>query len=182
MADMHGPGARTEKAQITARVNDSAACARRDECFSGPIDGKAFGDSAEVDNQRPKEPNRPVALEGNIVRPSDAAADTGWREQMPLAQKGGDRDIEGAVALARKGFCRVQHTPGPLVDPNRMERGFAVEPANITVVVVKTHQAVGFFDSCESPIDGAVRSGLVASLGRDFNERSQERAGPPHFT
>ena len=146
------------------------------------INGKPFGYPTKIDfRSRMMEANMILReqLDGVARRrlgrlASDMQA-VAWQKPQSL-QCRRYRDIEYAVRAAVQDKRGFQHLIGRGIDGNAAFASLAIEPANIAVRIVETHQAMNFVDDRECRIDRLFRRRARSRRRCGFRRKCQEAA------
>ena len=96
-----------------------------------------------------------------------------WQKPQSL-QRRRYRDIEYAARAAVQGQRGFQHLIGPGIDGNAAFASLAIEPANIAVRIMETHQAMNFVDDRECRIDRLFRRRARRAGAADFDESAKK--------
>ena len=144
------------------------------------IDGKAFGYPSQIDfHARVMEANAVLRkqLDGIACRRLGKAAFgiclVAW-QQPQFLQRGRHRDIESAMRTPMQDKCSIQHLIGPGIDGNAAFARLAIQPANVAVRIVETHQAMNFVDDRERRIDRPFRRRARCAPAADFDESAEK--------
>ena len=84
------------------------------------------------------------------------------------------RDVEYTVRAAVQDKRGFQHLIGRGIDGNAAFASLAIEPANIAVRIVETHQAMNFVDDRECRIDRLFRRRARRAGAADFDESAKK--------
>ena len=172
-----------ERAQIASCVHETGACAGPLHDADGLVDGESFGDSTEVENERPPETHAKRVLELDVVESASVIAagvrDGSTRKMTSADQLGCDRAIEKTVRLSMEAPCSLEHTPRPSVYGDRAAMRFPVHVREIARRIVKAHECLHAFDGAKCRVDNrhGIRAGIV---NRDLDDRAEQRPRPNH--
>ena len=174
---------RSKHSQIPPGIYDSGDDAIILQGFNSTIDGKTFGDASKIDNQPPSESNVAFVVENDVApAPATAKPFTRFRKIVPLHELSANRDVENAIAFARKFLRTFQNAPCPRMNNYTFWESTSIDPRDIASGIMKTHQPIHSLNCRESAIDCAMQVRLVSAPRSDVNERAEERPRPPHFT
>ena len=111
-----------------------------------------------------------VAASGRLASDMRTVA---WQKPQSL-QRRRYRDIEYAARAAMQGKRSFQHPIGPGIDGDVAFARLAIEPANIAVRIVETHQVMNFVDDREGRVDRPFRRRARRAGAADFDESAKK--------
>ena len=130
---------RSKYPNVAASVYDSSHDAISFQRLNGAIDRETFRDPPKVDNQRLAESNVALLFQNNVAPTATAKTHIRSRKIIPVHQLPGRRDVENAIAVARKFMRAFQNTRRRGMNTHRFVKRVAIHARNVAFRVVKTH-------------------------------------------
>jgi hypothetical protein len=96
-------------------------------------------------------------------------------------EKPSDRDIKNSVAFVSKMLRGFEYLPSPRVHDYAFWKRIAIHSGNVAIGIVKTHQPMHFFNSCECRIDPTLQIRGVGAGSCDFHKRTEQWSTPAYF-
>ena len=168
---------RSKCSHVAAGVYDSGRDAFFYQRIDCTVDGKAFGDSAKIDNHAPAKSHRKIFFQDDVA---PAPVTRFWmpaRKIVPRRQETCDGDVENTFAFPRELQRCQQNMPRPWMDNHLSAKRIAIELCHIARRIVKAHEPMNLLDRSEGMIDIAGRS-----IACKVNNRAEERPGPPQLS
>ena len=172
---------RAKGGEIAAGIDQAVGLIVLAKAIDRAINGKPFGYPAKIDfRSRMMEANMILREQLDGIarrRPGRLASDmqtVAWQKPQSL-QCRRYRDIEYAVRAAVQDKRGFQHLIGRGIDGNAAFASLAIEPANIAVRIMETHQAMDFVDDPECRIDRLFRRRTHRAGAADFDESAKKR-------
>jgi hypothetical protein len=152
-----------EDAQIAARIDHPGFGSRQAKRLDRAIDGVAFGDAVEADDELPAQPDSAIVDQIEV----------GGRTVF----SGGRRAIEQAASGGVNLLRAFENLPGPVVDGDERPRRRAVKARDVAVGYLAAHQAMHALDCGECPVESGRRACEIRHANLD--QRAEHRPRPP---
>lgn len=142
------------------------------------VDGKPFGDTAEIDTNSPMQiPNVAIRKQADMrgrSRGGTAVRFAIVRQQTQPLQFARNGDVEQAARTPMQFYGCFQDRISRSRDLDRIAAGASIETTDIAVGVVKTHAFVDIGNSAERGLDGRFRV-IVATTDLNLDQGSEQR-------
>src|SRR5579885_2619925 len=178
IAQMNGLGRRAAAADVAAGMDGAREIARGAQPRHRLVDGKTFGDAAEIERKPPAEADAAAGKQQDVAPARmPAAGSLQAARQEALAREGGCHGaVEEAVGGAADAQRRRKHVIGPGIDLDGLDMADGVEARELAVGSVRAHQALDAGDRGEGGQNRRLGCGRVG-LDPDLDEGAEERSG-----
>jgi hypothetical protein len=166
-------------ADVSPSIDDALQRTMRTQAFCGSIHCEAFGDATEIDTERAVKYNMIAGQEFYITpRTMSLISDAGrMRQQFPLHQFRANRDVEITVCAGGNADSLSQNFIGAGVHLDRRADIGPVEPTEVTIWVMKAHEAMNSRDLSERSVYRPMRGVRSHTLNADAHQRSEPGLG-----
>ena len=171
---------RPKGGEIAAGIDQAAGLIALAKAIDRAIDSEPFGYASQIDfHSRMMEANMILREQRDGIarcRPGRLASEmrtVAWQKPQSL-QRRRYRNIEYAARGVMQGQRSLQHSIGPGIDGDVALARLAIEPANIAVRIVETHQAMNFVDDREGRVNRTFRRRRRCTGAADFDERAEK--------